>query len=499
VLQAERLSPEQRWNQDGGEHRYEVPEALLGDFDSVSDRPLDENESTSNRAQHAEYGEIREARELWALGYTKSGWICVDEKCRARMVPCAWERPNEKGKFCNEDGVPYQRPPYFRAEPAHVKGCNASLQSAPRDRPTPEIHIGHAVDYPNRVILFQSPQRLSSHHPDKQGEPEKRDECTDRRHARWTRSIQEVCEYYADHPEQHWRSLRVDRCQGITYDECFVKLGTGERKNVGRNYIFYDEIRFKDWIVMDAEPVVLPLLSSVNGVSRRLVVPTAHWLPNYQRAFRRQLKTALKEGRAAHREGRRQRPWIFFFGREESYDQIEFRAELQPGVEVLVCAMPRLHWNYRPSARFVMPTRRQPPYGDYVQPETSPRVTFVEPSKEPTEVDAVEQSVETEAPISDIIEPALHQLPEPARTEAEVPPSEVLKREVATAGELIPACGSDEIPAPVVDPAAIEWAEGDRAPAAFEEKDSPPPGDGVPAPVGMFRRLFAKLNPWRGT
>src|SRR3712207_3341732 len=167
--------------------------------------------------------------------------------------------------------------------------------------------------------------------------------------------MREACEYYVDHPDQHWRPLRVDRSPGATYGDCFVRLGTGEREGVGRNWIFYDEIRFKGWLDLDVEPLVLPLLSSVNNVPRRVVVPTAHWLPNYQRAFRRQLKAALIVGRIAHRKGRRERPWIFFFGREESFDQLEFRAELQPGVELLVRAMPRLQWDYRPSAHFVMP------------------------------------------------------------------------------------------------------------------------------------------------
>ena len=357
--------------------------------DHVLNQSVDDTESPLNRAQHAEYGEIREARELWVLGYTDDDvWKCVDKKCGVRMIPCAWERPNASGDFCYEDGRPYRRIPYFRADPVpHIKGCKASLYSGSPDRSEPENSIGSPVEYPNRVILFSVPNHDGSSSSDESASRQPLTVDNDRRHARWSHGIREACEFYIDQPDQHWCSLRVDRCPGATYDKCFVRLGTGEPMDAGRNWIFYDEIRlFGSWIDLDAEPLVLPLLGTVNKVSRRLVVPTSRWLPGYRHEFRQRLKAGLMEGRAAYKEGRGQRPWIFFFGQEKVYDQIEFSAHIQPGVEVLVRAMPRLRWNYRPSATFVK-SNWQRPSGENNQPQPpstdANRAAIDPPAREP--------------------------------------------------------------------------------------------------------------------
>ena len=157
----------------------------------------------------------------------------------------------------------------------------------------------------------------------------------------------------------------------------------GEHNGVGRNWIFYDEIRlFGAWIDVGAEPLVLPLLGAAHNVPRRLVIATSHWLPNYQREFRRQLKVGLTEGRAAYKDGRPERPWIFFFGQEKGYDQIEFSTGIQPGVELLVRAMPRLRWDYRPSD--LQEVRSQRPPSENAGPE-SPLVDAITPDLEPAE------------------------------------------------------------------------------------------------------------------
>lgn len=324
------------------------------------DRHRGESGAVSNRAQLAKTGEIREARELWALGYTKYGWVCVGDNCGARMVPVAWERPNAEGWFCREDGTPFERPSHFRVEPAHKPGCNASHPGNSSNRPLPNYHIGPPSDYPHRVNLF--PTQNSGRDPIKQHELEQGEEDIQRQHARWVRSIREVCEYYVYYPGQHGRPLRVDRCSGTTYGECFVRLGTGDQRSVGKNWIFYDEIRFWKWVELDVEPIRLTLLGTIHNRPRTLTIHTSGWPMEYQKEFRRRLRAALKESRAAYKAGRAERPWVFAFCSERTYDELDIEAMLQPGVDVLFCAMPRLAWRYRPTRRFVMPSPRQPPH-----------------------------------------------------------------------------------------------------------------------------------------
>ena len=186
--------------------------------------------------------------------------------------------------------------------------------------------------------------------------------------------IKAACEYYADHPDQRWRPLQVDQCSGRTYNECFVKLGTGEANGVGKNWIFFDQIRFRSRIDFDAVPLVLPLLSNVDKVSRRLAIPTAEWLDIDRLDFREQLKTALRSCKAAYSEGRHERPWIFFFGQEAHYDDVDFRAELQSGVAILIREM-RWTWGRRRSSMHI-PSKRQMRQGGYLARATDHPATI---------------------------------------------------------------------------------------------------------------------------
>ncbi len=332
-----------------------------------------ETEAMLNRAKHAVKGTIQEARELWKLSYRDNDdWICVDDNCRARMIPCAWMRPNDQAQFCKENGVPYKRTPYFRADPAHSPGCRASIPSGPHGRDPPEFHTGPPADYPNRVILFADPRHTTAKTESVDAQRPQQD-GTEKRHAHSVRGIKGACEYYADHPDQRWRALQVDQCSGRTYNECFVKLGTGEANGVGKNWIFFDQIRFRSRIDFDVEPLVLPLLSNVNKLSRRLVILTSEWLDIDQLDFRDQLKIALRSCKAAYNEGKHERHWIFFFGQEAHYDDVDFRAELQSRLAVLVRDM-RWAWGPLRSSMHI-PSKRQMPKED-ISPE--PRLSMGE-------------------------------------------------------------------------------------------------------------------------
>jgi hypothetical protein len=333
----------------------------MGVLGQVPDQTPRAIEAIANRAKHAEDGETREAHELYALDYDDDDkWVCPDERCGVRMIPCAWKPLNDKGEQ-------YKKSPYFRAEPAHAPECEAWRSDA-CERPIAAGGMGLAADYPNRVILSRAPPRSCRRIPENEvDESDLPLREIGKTHASWARSIRRACEYYAESADHHVRSLRVDGCTGATYSECFVRLGTGDRRTLGRRWIFYDQIRFKSWLDLDAEPIVLPLLSSVSGGHRTLAIHTADWPENDRRDLRRRLMTALREGRAAHQRGEKKRPWIFFVGTEDSYDQTKFKVDAQPGVEVLVCTMPGQKWAFRPSARFPWTAKRA--YGEAATPD----------------------------------------------------------------------------------------------------------------------------------
>ena len=306
----------------------------------------DAGEPRSSSARHAIGYEIRNANELWSFDYDDDDpWVCIDEEnCGVAMIPCCWKWSDKHDSFMTKAGEPENMPPYFRTDEGHRPDCKASLFVAPRERTAPEYRLGVPTDYPARVKLSRE---LPGNGKPKLGQTEKAPlEDPNRRRGRTTYSIREACEYYCDHPDQRLRRLRIDGCSGSNYQQCFVRLGTGDRKDIRKNWIFFDQLWLGEFTELWAEPLVLPLLTTAHKEPRSLVVATSHWLPGYRKEIRDRLFAAIRESRKAIREGRPERAWVFFYGLETEFDQTGFNTGLQPGVDVLVRAMPG-QWNLR--------------------------------------------------------------------------------------------------------------------------------------------------------
>lgn len=206
----------------------------------VPDRQRDPIEPHSSSARHSIGGEVREAYELWSLGYADDDqWVCVNDDCRAEMTPCCWKWSDEHRAFLTKAGSPAKLPPFFRADDGHGPACEVSLHSEPHDHMPPQYRLGLPTDYPARVKFSREP---SGHRRQRSEDRENGlfPEETNRRRARSTYGIGEACEYYADYPDKHRQRLRVEGCPGSTYNECFVRLGTGNPKGVGKYWIFFD-------------------------------------------------------------------------------------------------------------------------------------------------------------------------------------------------------------------------------------------------------------------
>jgi hypothetical protein len=173
----------------------------------------------------------------------------------------------------------------------------------------------------------------------------------------------------------------------------FVRVGTGGPEIPGHQRIFYGEVRFMAPIDYNAEPLAVPLLSTVWREPRSVVIATEHWLPDERRDFRSRLRKAVEACRAARREGEKRHPWLFFVSREVTFDQLEFHADLEPGIDVLVCAMPRQQRRLRQSAWHAghpepgsdRPANPGPPWAGAVAETT----TNPDASEEPTWFDAI--------------------------------------------------------------------------------------------------------------
>jgi hypothetical protein len=186
------------------------------------------------------------------------------------------------------------------------------------------------------------------------------------------------------------------------------------------------------------------------------------------------------------------RPWIFFVSSEEVFDQTEFEAYLNPGVDLRVCVMPRQQRKFRPSAfgdRLRQPNQQEirPDLRlvDGVEPEIQTHET--EPVFAREESDAAPQARPSEsdpAPRAELIGVNIvQQMVEPKTPVDKAPPLAVL---VAELPGTIPASDEDTT-------APIEYSNAQRlANDDLPVAGSRPPRD--PAPVRAWQALVAGLS-----
>jgi hypothetical protein len=283
--------------------------------------------------------------EIFRLGYRDTDqWVCIDRQCAVPMTPCAW-LPKKK------DGSNYLRTPHFRTHAGHKhhSQCTGTeVQHGGSGDKVPELQSGPPKELPTRVLLTKASPRLlqvpslSSHVDDE--EPE---HGMSRSHEHTTHSILAACQCYVAYPKKRWTRLHVEFCQGNSYRDVFVQLGTGDESLVGSTRILYSQIRVMTRIDLACNPLVLPLhypdWKDTKKI-RYLVIDTSAWGEAQRRAFIEKLDQTLHEGRNAFKAHAFDRAWVFFVGAERVYNQIEFEFTLpEAAITTFVCDMPLQH------------------------------------------------------------------------------------------------------------------------------------------------------------
>jgi hypothetical protein len=302
------------------------------------------------------------------------------------MSACAWD----------ERSKPWKVSPYFRQKlPSvpHVPNCyvHGLEELAARGRKERiQGEMGFPVPYPSKVILEPRPVEVSIDDTDpdtvgKPGHPPGNPGLNNRRmHHQTHRSIRAVCQFYVDFPYDRDLPLEVQGCDGSTFNEVFVRLGTGGDELIGSQRILYGEVKFKAQPNFDSDVIVLELMSTVlapddRECNRRVKIDMTGWGKPYKRYLRQQIAEMLDKAEDAHREikkkksenprysGKPPRPWIFFVGTESVFNQIDFDGGSAPSIAFIFCKMPKD--TYR---AFRRPRHEpRPPRG--VQPPMPPR------------------------------------------------------------------------------------------------------------------------------
>lgn len=316
---------------------------------------LSASKAVCNRARDADTGEVREANELAQSGQARPrGWVCRNDRCRIELRLCCGDPSSRKGK---DKGKPFERPPYFRRLAEHVPDCWAMLEDGREGTSgeATENEPSYPLEYPEKVT-FTRPVRGRA----RTGKLEAVDEGwlsaveafrpAERKLRSLSRdTIRDACRHYIESADNHQHALVVEDCDGTTYAECFVLVGTGGSELVGSRRVFYAQVRFTALIDYSAEPLVIPLFSTLSGAPRRLVVETAEWSEEEQRDFRADLRKAVAKAKAAFYQRQPQRPWVFFVSTEWYLDQDAFYADLYPGLDTFVCDMPKQQRAFRSS------------------------------------------------------------------------------------------------------------------------------------------------------
>jgi hypothetical protein len=297
----------------------------------------------ANQARSLGDGTICEAQEIKALGYCKDDeWVCSDTKCSARMTPCAWKGDKE-----------YKKVPYFRthSEDDHVQGCTGTQAQHGRSKNEPPgRRSGLPAELPTRVFLEKSPPSGPRTPLIRGNEALVAGRSLGEGHEHTRRSIRAACQGYADYPDRGHARLRVDDCDGETYRDVFVMLGTVDPSLIGSTRILYGQIRFKAAMKLECDRLVLPLFfpdwTPDNPKLRHLVVDTLRWTAEQRELFINSLKGAIREGRDAFESKMPERPWVFFVGAQYDLDQVEFRfthPAASAAITAFACDLPGPH------------------------------------------------------------------------------------------------------------------------------------------------------------
>jgi hypothetical protein len=237
------------------------------------------------------------------------------------MIPCAWKGDKE-----------YKRAPYFRthSKDDHVEGCTGTQAQHGGSKNEPSgRRSGLPAELPTRVLLKKPPPSGLRTPLTRGNEALVEGRSPGEGHEHTRRSIRAACRGYADYPDRRHARLWVDDCDGETYRDVFVMLGTVDVSLIGSTRILYGQIRFKAEMNLERDRLVLPLFCSDwtrdNPKRRHLVVDTLRWTAEQRELFISSLKGAIREGQDAFESKMPERPWVFFVGAQHDLDQVEFR------------------------------------------------------------------------------------------------------------------------------------------------------------------------------
>lgn len=256
------------------------------------------------------------------------GWECPG--CRVEMIPVAASGAQQ-----------YKVAPHFRIHGIHDEDCSAVGQSSRGSGggSTPgEIASGPPATFPKALRLSVARQEgdtesgATAASAASIGSRQAGIAHLQRGSASIAGSLHRIVESYLLSPEHHAESLRIDGCEGSSYETCFRQLQKTRRPLPLPRLVWFAEIQFRH-IIREGDVATLSLApvewigSGKTGPCYRIRFDTRAWTPRRRSAMLAEVERQRAEQQRLHHAKAAERVNIFFFGRQDHDDLMLFHLE----------------------------------------------------------------------------------------------------------------------------------------------------------------------------
>lgn len=285
----------------------------------------------SDLARNRRTGTVHVAAELpFSPDLDTGGWECPG--CRIEMVPVAASGTQQ-----------YKVAPHFRILGQHAADC--SLLGLGSGGGSAQSSVENLAEEPpgtfpralrlaaERPVLSEGQPTTSP--PSNIGTPRVAVPQPQQGSTSTAGSLHRIAETYLLAPGHHGQPLRIDACEGTTYDSCFRRLKNTSQPTYLPRLVWFAEIQFRH-IFQDGNVAELTL-SPLQWIRERASVrPGSHyrvrfdmgpWTPRRRNGMLAELERQRVAQQELHNSDADERVNLFFFGRQDRTDPMLFHVE----------------------------------------------------------------------------------------------------------------------------------------------------------------------------
>lgn len=285
---------------------------------------------------------VIDAEELWRIQSVDSqGYLCCG--CDAAATPCS---------FAPENKVR----PYFRVEGRHQDSCDVKEEMTWVKRARTErlrTTEGFPCRVPNRLQLRDSThEQLADPAVAAQGVPANQRESSGvqrtRRNPFYTaETIRPICRAFMLFPHNRDLPLSIPDVDGDTFEHIFEHLDRNQIRSYKVRRVFYAPLRWSAPMASEDSLEITVDAGEWSDLERRRVHPYrvqalwGNWSATRRTSMKREIEVARLEAIKASKDGRPEKGWLFFIGRQTDGEPEVFQVRDHRLICIRVAEMPK--------------------------------------------------------------------------------------------------------------------------------------------------------------